>query len=643
MRPDRYGRRSERGPSKVRPPRGEEVTRLDGSLEDPELVGIADELSRAGIAARGVAGGAGWGPSPAFAADLRARLLDGFSQSPAGETTLLALRTTPGSQPTIQLAERTQPSGQRTMPVTQPLLPRIARRSPTLLPAPRWTALGAAAALLLSVIGFNASLLRPVDPTAVAGVASGATLVRDGERSTLVAGTLLQVGDEVRVAESGRATIVIGSSEARLAGGADLRIDVVSADRIILDQIDGRVFHRVVTDPGTTYTVETAGLDWIARGTAFDVHREAAERGERVTLTAVQHDVRLSGPALEATIEEGRQAVVQLGGDEPDIATGDVSEIALHDPWFVANARIDLALGRPLGILDRLNLAEASPATPPTVRPSDASFWPVPSVSSSPIAAVGPSATPPATSATPKPTARPTPRPTPKPSPRPTPKPTAKPTPKPTPQPTPALGALSLAATACPGGVVLDWGAFGGDGFAHYLVLRSTSSTIPAAYPAEGSAWGVDETYTTEVGATDGYDPIDAGGETAHYRAIAFGEGDQALAASAVRTVTTKAMKSLGALTSGPDGAATAFGWSPLDGPAGCYSYYKLAYSADDPTPSYLEGSPIAWAGSDQAASSVSVDALDPGTYWFRLQAIRATSLGKFVVAQTTVVQYTVP
>ena len=35
--------------------------------------------------------------------------------------------------------------------------------------------------------------------------------------------------------------------------------------------------------------------------------------------------------------------------------------------------------------------------------------------------------------------------------------------------------------------------------------------------------------------------------------------------------------------------------------------------------------------------------AVEPGDYWFRLQAIRVTDLGKFVVAQTEPVLYTVP
>lgn len=192
--------------------------------------------------------------------------------------------------------------------------------------------------------------------------------------------------------------------------------------------------------------------------------------------------------------------------------------------------------------------------------------------------------------------------------------------------------------------MLLDWEAFEGGGFHHYLVLRNASSTIPTTYPPQGGVRRVDRTYTTSRDTTDGFDRIrDGGGATAHYRAIAFDGGDQALAASAVRSVTTIAVERLGALAIAADGSSTTFGWDPYAGEAGCYSTYKLAYSAEDSTPNYVGGAPVAWSGSEQSASTASVDGLAPGTYWFRLQAIRVTSLGNFVVAQTSVVRYTVP
>ncbi len=190
---------------------------------------------------------------------------------------------------------------------------------------------------------------------------------------------------------------------------------------------------------------------------------------------------------------------------------------------------------------------------------------------------------------------------------------------------------------------MLDWDPFDGNGFHHYLVLRGPSATIPTTYPPQGGIRRVDRTYTTSRDTTDGFDRIRDSGTKAHYRAIAFDADDLALAASSVRSVTTLPVERLGDLAISADGSSTAFDWDPHAGPGACFSTYKLAYSADDSTPNYVGGASVAWSGSEQATSAASVDGLAAGTYWFRLQAIRATSLGNFVVAQTSVVRYTVP
>ena len=364
MRPDRFGRRPKAETRSLRARHEAEVAHLATGPTDPELDDLTLELERAGAGARERSSGlVADGPSPAFAADLRARLLASYPSQAADD------HTAPAAERTLApAAERIAPVAERTTPIAERVVPFVARKSPTILPAPRWTALAVAAALILSVVGFNASLFRPEAPTAVARVAAGATLVRDGSRAALAAGTELRVGDQIRVATDGRATVDLGGSQARLAGGAELRIDALAVDRIVVVQLDGRVFHRVVAAPGTTYTVETASLDWTARGTAFDMDREPDGDGEVVTLTAIQHGVKLSGPNLLATIDEGRRAVVHLGDGEPDLSTGEVPTQALRDPWLVENARRDLALGYPIGILDVLDLAEASP--PPTILPS---------------------------------------------------------------------------------------------------------------------------------------------------------------------------------------------------------------------------------------------------------------------------------
>jgi len=66
-------------------------------------------------------------------------------------------------------------------------------------------------------------------------------------------------------------------------------------------------------------------------------------------------------------------------------------------------------------------------------------------------------------------------------------------------------------------------------------------------------------------------------------------------------------------------------------------------WSATSAEPSYLgeHDGAIAFAG--EGTSSASTDTIPAGTYAFRVQAIRITELGKFLVAQTDVVEYTIP
>ena len=314
MRPDRFGRRPNAEGRPIRARRDDDLMPVGAGPTDQQLDGLAAELTSAGAAARVT-------PSvPDFAADLRARLLATYE----AQAVLSSGFVTPLARPAaVPVSERTRP---------ERVAPTVARRSPTVLPAPRWTAMGIAAALVLSVIGFSANQLLPTPPHASAAFAAATALVREGLRTPLATGTELRSGDEIRVDDHGRATIAIGGSEARMAGGAELRIGLVSADQIILVQLDGRVFHRVVADPDTAYTVETASLDWTAHGTAFDLDREVDGSSEVVTLTAVQHAVQLSGTNLRATVDEGRRAVVRLGGNDEDVDIGDVPATALEIP-----------------------------------------------------------------------------------------------------------------------------------------------------------------------------------------------------------------------------------------------------------------------------------------------------------------------
>jgi outer membrane biosynthesis protein TonB len=280
---------------------------------------------------------------------------------------------------------------------------------------------------------------------------------------------------------------------------------------------------------------------------------------------------------------------------------------------------------------------EPSPSAAPTAVPTlEASPRPTP------VATERPTASP-----TTEPTVVPTPEPTPEPTPKPTPRPTVKAAPEPTAAPTPVpIGDMSLAALSCNGGTVLQWSGFEGSSFGAYVTLRSTSSTIPVAYPPQGGASALDTASSENAGKRTGQDASGAAGTTYAYRTLALSTDGKVLAASPVVTAKAKAVASLGTPVIGPaEAGATSVAWAPYGGPGDCFSFYKVVWSVENPEPSYLTGSPAVGLES-QAASSVvlSGEQLVPGqAYYVRVQVIRVTDTGKFVVAQSAVATYLVP
>ncbi len=91
-----------------------------------------------------------------------------------------------------------------------------------------------------------------------------------------------------------------------------------------------------------------------------------------------------------------------------------------------------------------------------------------------------------------------------------------------------------------------------------------------------------------------------------------------------------------------PD-AGVAFDWTPFGGPEACFTWNKIVVSTTDTTPSYLDGATQVWVGENPATASAHIDALDPGTYYIRLQVLRASESGSLLVAETDPTTFVVP
>jgi hypothetical protein len=193
--------------------------------------------------------------------------------------------------------------------------------------------------------------------------------------------------------------------------------------------------------------------------------------------------------------------------------------------------------------------------------------------------------------------------------------------------------------------VVLEWSILRDPRFHHYTVLRSPQPQIDPSWPPVAPAvdWGT--TFATDPFVTTAVDASLVPGPTEwNYRAMAYDARSRPLAVSPVRQARLDPVVKLGPLRArAGDGRITRLRWAPFDGRRACFSWYALIASRTDPAPTHGTGSTVAVMTS-RDTDQLRTDALERGaTYYLRVEAVRTSPLGEFVVAQTDVARYTAP
>lgn len=244
----------------------------------------------------------------------------------------------------------------------------------------KWILVGLVACLALAVAVYGGILLLSPDRgTATARDATFATLIRAGVRTELTSYQALQVDDEIQVGAGGHANLTIDDSHVRLAPAADVKLLKIDRAHVVLDQLAGEVYHRVNVPDGGDYIVNTGSVAWVAHGTAFDLDRSprSGGNGDEVVALALVDGFDIEGAKIGPTLQlnQGMSVTVELSSagiaDGPPV-TGAISTGELTQAWIVSNARLDMQLQLPMGVL----AAEASPsptttaASMPTQSPS---------------------------------------------------------------------------------------------------------------------------------------------------------------------------------------------------------------------------------------------------------------------------------
>lgn len=204
------------------------------------------------------------------------------------------------------------------------------------------------------------------------------------------------------------------------------------------------------------------------------------------------------------------------------------------------------------------------------------------------------------------------------------------------------LEILELEVIGCPGGVALDWSPAHHAAFHHYTALRSLEPDVATAYPPIapavdwGRSYGTDRFVTTAVDAS--LIPSEA---SFYYRVMAYDADNGPVAASPVVRSRPLEVIDLGplAVEEGGDDGASRIGWQPFEGLAGCFSAYRVLIGPEGSAPSST-----LTVISDQTMTGVETLGLHAGeSYAIRIDAVRTTTLGSFVVARSETASYTPP
>lgn len=185
---------------------------------------------------------------------------------------------------------------------------------------------------------------------------------------------------------------------------------------------------------------------------------------------------------------------------------------------------------------------------------------------------------------------------------------------------------------------MLHWSVSQHPDFHHYSALRSPERRIDPAWPPIAPAvdWG--DTYTTDRFVTSAIDASIVPSETTwYYRVVAYDAANRVLAPSPVRHAILHETDDLGPLTATATDDGVRLGWRPFDGRASCFSHYRVLAGSSGPA------SVVAIVSAQAAGELVTTGLRSGTTYQLRVEAVRTTALGSFVVAATEVLAYTVP
>lgn len=252
----------------------------------------------------------------------------------------------------------------------------------------KWVFGGVAAALLIAAAGGAYALTRPeqkpVATTPKTTKTSQKKVAELGVAATLTEGTVeystdaktwaaltdktsLKTGNEVRTGANGRVVLTLDDGSAvRLGNSASIKLTSLAVDDVVIENLTGEVYSRVMPSTTRTYTVSIDGNDMVAKGTAFRTMSSDQKKGVEV----YQSTVAVS----ETDVTEGKAYFLANTDATKEDKVSDIDLNALKNDAFVKwNAGLDKQMTEAkdkLGVLVDIDKPAATPT--PTATPTPA-------------------------------------------------------------------------------------------------------------------------------------------------------------------------------------------------------------------------------------------------------------------------------
>lgn len=171
--------------------------------------------------------------------------------------------------------------------------------------------------------------------------------------------TTLAAGDSVRTAANGRVVLTLDDGSAvRLGYNSEVKLTSLAAKDVQIETVSGEVYSRVIPSESRTYTVAVAGVDMVAKGTAFRTTNSDTQKGVEVYQSTVV--------VKETDVPEGKGYFTESSDAAKKDKVFDIDLNAVKSDEFLKwNVELDKQMSEAkdkLGVLADIDKPAATPA-----------------------------------------------------------------------------------------------------------------------------------------------------------------------------------------------------------------------------------------------------------------------------------------